>query len=71
MRRLMHHLLRQQPSLGVVDVLILRVLNPDVPPHAIAMSPVLPLERCFNLQLHPQHSPAHMTTLGHMPIPAY
>ena len=58
--RLMHHLLRQQPGLRVVDVLILGVLHPDVPPHAIAVRPVLPLKRCLNPQLHPEHCPAPM-----------
>ena len=61
--RLMHHLLRQQPGLRVVDVLVLGVLHPDVPPHAIAMCPVLPLESGLDAQLHPQHRPgAHHTS---------
>ena len=46
--RLVHHLLGQQPGLRVVDVLVLRVFHPDVPPHAIAMCPVLPLEGGLN-----------------------
>ncbi|KAA6424103.1 MAG: hypothetical protein FRX49_06062 [Trebouxia sp. A1-2] len=41
---LMHHLLGQQPGLRVVDVLVLGVLHPDVPSHAIAMRSVFPLE---------------------------
>ncbi len=54
----MHHLLGQQPGLRVVDVLVLGVLHPDVPPHAIAMRPVFPLEGGLNAQLHPQNRPA-------------
>ena len=54
----MHHLLGQQPGLRMVDVLILRVFDPDVPPHAIAMRPVLPLECWLDAQLHSQHRPA-------------
>lgn len=62
--RLMHHLLGQQPGLRVVDVLVLGVLHPDVPPHAIAMRPVLPLEGGLNVQLHPQNSPAERHALS-------
>jgi len=62
--RLVHHLLGQQPGLRVVDVLILGVLHPDVPPHAIAMRPVLPLEGGLNVQLHPQNSPAERHALS-------
>lgn len=53
----MHHLLGQQPCLRVVYVLILGVLDPDVPPHATAMCPVLPLESGLDAQLYPQHRP--------------
>lgn len=62
--RLVHHLLSQQPSLRVVDVLVLGVLHPDVPPHAIAMRPVLPLESGLNAQLHPQDRPAERYALS-------
>ena len=54
----MHHLLGQQPGLRMVDVLVLRVFNPDVPPHTTAVYPVLPLESGLDAQLHPQHRPA-------------
>lgn len=54
----MHHLLGKQPGLRVVDVLILRVFNPDVPSHAIAVRPVLPLKSWLDAELHSQHRPA-------------
>ena len=62
--RLVHHLLGQQPGLRVVDVLILGVLHPDVPPHAIAMRPVFPLEGGLNAQLHPQNRPTEQHVLS-------
>ena len=54
----MHHLLRQQPGLRMVDVLVFRVLHPDVPPHAVAVRPVLPKKGCLYAQLNPQDRPA-------------
>ena len=64
---LVHHLLRQQPGFRMVDVLVLRVLHPDVPPHAAAMGPVLPHKSCLYAQLHTQHRPAvkHIAALSY------
>lgn len=64
--RLVHHLLGQQPGLRVVNVLVLGVFYPDMPPHAIAMSSVLPVEGGLNAQLHPQNRPAerHCTVMS-------
>ena len=62
--RLVHHLLSQQPGLRVVDVLVLGVFHPDVPPHASAMRPVLPLEGGLYAQLHPQNRPTERHALS-------
>ena len=35
--RCMHHLLGQQPGLRLVDLLVLKVFDPNVPTHAAAL----------------------------------
>lgn len=59
----MHHFLGEQPGLGMVNMLVLGVLHPDVPPHAAAVSPLLPLEAGLDAQPHSQHRPAPTTSL--------
>lgn len=45
-------------DLGVVDVLGVAVLHPEVPPQRAPVGTVVPHELGGDLQLHPQHRPA-------------
>ena len=58
MLSLARHLGREDPGLAVVDVLVFRILHPDVPEHGAPMNSHVPLEAWLHCHLYPQHSPA-------------
>mmetsp|Transcript_17116 Transcript_17116/g.51224 ORF Transcript_17116/g.51224 Transcript_17116/m.51224 type:complete len:220 (+) Transcript_17116:1426-2085(+) len=64
MHRLTCHALSQCPHLGVVDVLGVAVLHPEVPPQRAPVGTVVPHELGGDLQLHPQHRPGDGVQLG-------